>query len=1178
MNSFTILKSAHLFSNRNYSFVNFVRETRFQIFLLLLILFCSEAVSQARKPKTYALVMGISKYKDEAITSLNYADKDAQAFVDYCTSPQGLGIAKENTRVLTNESASYWNIIDGLDWLKSVAKKDDQIFIYFAGHGDMESKELKFGYLLAHDSRPMNYLGRSLSLDLLNKTAHTLSIDKKAKVFLITDACHSGKLAGVDFNGSNLVAVDLMRLVSKNEVRITSCSEDELSYEDQAWGNGRGAFSYFLLKGMAGGADGVGGTKDGVINVGEIKAYLGGKVPIEVQNVKQANQNPVIMGSQDFRLNQVKSNTTNENLDIFSANDTLVTNLITSNTSGARSVKNPSVDLAFSNEIIKTVNEKITDKTSDFINLSKENISNINKVLLKSLYQNPNYSKSKLSSPNTNQWIAKALYDKVQNVLDLYLIGDEAELEKRRYYNQVDRPYDQYPYMLDIAMKMLPKDHSLIPSLQMQKEYLIGLSYRLKMPFTKDYMKMVDTSFVYQQKAIALDTNAAYIHNELGILHLYNKNYELAKYHFEKANIIAPMWSLPYSNLANLALTNKDDITAKKYVDLALKKQENFQNPYIIDGSIYMNGNNLLFAEEQFQRAIKINSRHFLPFEKLGELYLKTQDFELANDYYYEAELRKLGLFFLPPYILNSMVASPAIYMSPCFIDSTKVNKRDILANFAVGKYYFDIDSFTIAHRWFEKVISLDVQNPLVYHYIGQTAHYFKSYAKSEFYFQKAIQLHLNDSLFTQHSSYLIGQSKSKNNISCLINTYENAAFKYYLPNIYLARTYEKWGNFSAATEQYNECIKIDEKNNLAYYLLWNLYKSRNEIELAENTIQRFGKIYPEELDHVLADFYSWVLHKYNDDLQKTELYSYKFGLLMHQFMTKSPDKDWGESLEATPDKEDRDYEYTFEDKISFTTHEENDQLKKDVVYESPAYISKPLSTGVIMLKKAVSISLDKNIKADAYAKMGDIYFRAKSLIKALENYEYSLGQKDDDIGIRSWAVYCADELYLFKKAFNHLSILKQMNGLNFEDATLLAKYYMKLGQRDEAVSLSNEIATTHPDLKDQIESDIIITHLRFGEYQKSIELINNYIEKWGETDFTSEYMLARAYAGLNKPDDAMKHLQSADSLGFNLGFVYINDSIFDGFRTSGKAWVDMQKKMEEFITLKMASVKDNSK
>jgi hypothetical protein len=67
------------------------------------------------------------------------------------------------------------------------------------------------------------------------------------------------------------------------------------------------------------------------------------------------------------------------------------------------------------------------------------------------------------------------------------------------------------------------------------------------------------------------------------------------------------------------------------------------------------------------------------------------------------------------------------------------------------------------------------------------------------------------------------------------------------------------------------------------------------------------------------------------------------------------------------------------------------------------------------------------------------------------------------------------------------------------------------------------------------------------------------------------EDMLARACAGLCNPDEALIHLLNAENLGFDLGFVFKNDAIFDVFRTSGKGWADLQEKMEGFITLKMA-------
>ena len=1138
------------------------------LFIFVLVpFFLSDAYTQLQKPKSFALVIGVSKYEDPKITSLKHAHKDAEAFADFCASASGLNIPPDQLRILKDENASYWNIVDGLDWLKSNAQKDDQVYIYFAGHGDMESKELKYGYLLAHDSRYMNYLGRSLSLDLLNKTAHTLTVNKKSKVFLITDACHSGKLAGADFNGSNLVALNLMQLVSNNEVRITSCNEGELSYEDEVWGDGRGAFSYFLTRGMSGEADGVGGKKDGNITIGEIKTFLNGKVPDNVRTVKRAKQNPVVMGTETTILNPFKASAGNQNLTMTAQ----ATNETSANT-GSRSVSAESISI-LEEDILSKVDSKVRDKKIDFKSLANKPSSDIVGVLLEELIKSKKYNKKTLYSAQAQQIVAKALFDEVQHVLDLYLSGDEAELEKRRYYSQVDKPYDQYPYMLGIAIKLLPKDHSMIPALQMQKEYLTGLSYRLKMPFTRDYMGMVDTSLIYQKRALALDSSAAYIHNELGILHLFKKNYVLANHHFEKAKTIAPLWSLPYSNLANFYLITKDDALAKKHVDIALERQVNLQSPYVVDGNLFMNADNLLFAEEQFQKAIKINSRHFLPFEKLGTLYLKTQDFEKSNEYYYEAELRKLGLLFIPSEIPESMVLAPFFNRPPCYMDSTKTDPNDIMATFAVGKYYFDIDSLNLAHRWFEKVVNLDVENPLVYHYLGQTAHFFKYYDKAEFYFNKAIALFLPDSLFTQHFNEMVNLSTSKGlNAECLYKTYQEAKFDFYLPNIYLARNYEKWGNYISASEQYNTCIDIDAENNLAYYMLWNLYKNRNQIELAENTIHRFGKYFPKVLDHTLADFYAWVLGKYKEDLQKSELYSYKYGLLMHHFMTKSPDADWDESLMPTPDMEDKDYTEKFETKLIFSTQNVKDQLKDDVIYNGPIYINKPLSTGIIMLKKVVSISTDNDVKAEAYAKMGDIYIRAKSDIKALENYENSLNIKEDDIGIRSRAITSADRLYLFKKAFNHLMTLKETDGLGFDDAILLAEYYMKSGDRDQAVLLSDKISNTHPDLKEEIEVDVIKLYLRFGEYQKALDLLNIYIETW-ETNMINEYMLARAHAGLKQADEALKHLQNAESLGFDLGFVYKNDTIFDPYR-SNTNWLVIGQKMNLCIETKMAASK----
>ena len=1134
---------------------------------LLVLSIGAETFAQAGDPRSFALIIGISDYKDPNITPLNFAHRDAEAFASLCISPDGLNIPPEQIRLLTNEDASYWHIVDGLDWLKSVAKRNDMVYFYFAGHGDMESKELQYGYLLPHDSRYMNYLGRSLSLDLLNKTAHTLSVVNHAQVFLITDACHSGKLAGVDFNGNNLVALNLMQRVSNNEVRIASCNEGELSYEDESWGNGRGAFSYFLTKGMAGEADGLRGRKDGIVTVGEMKAYLSKKVPDEVRNLKRARQNPVVMGTYESKLSRF--NPTSGNIA-----ETISGPIAEFPTSagGSRGVSHNIAVSELANDIGNQIDKAIHDGETDFLSLSLNDSITIINHLLAELTEGNKYSKETLYSAEACQLIAKSFFDKVQHVIDLYLGGDEAELERRRYYSQIDAPYEEYPHMLEIAIKLLEPGHSLISTLTMQKEYLTGLSHRLRIPFSQTAEDLIQAAFSHQLKAYELEPDAAYIHNELGILYHARQEYEKAKFHYERAIAIAPLWSLPYSNLANLYFSEQDYPTSKYFAEQALTRQSNLQSPYIIQGNNYMQENNLLFAEEQYQHAIKLNSRHYLPFEKLGGLYLKTQDFGFSNDYFYEAELRKMGLNFehLEPLALSQVLAlSPSL---PCPIDTLDVNPGDIVTHLAIGKYFFDMQDFYLAQRWFDKVVNLDVGNPLVYHYLGQTAYYFKEYSKAEFYFGLAIDKFVDDSSFEEHLNQV---SKGFSPDHCAVSIYRDAYFEYYDPNIYLARTYEKWGNYKSAAEQYNRCIDMKPENALGYAMLWNLFKNREELISAENTIRRFGAYFPGDIDDELSGFYHWVLNRYSNDLQKTELYAYKHGLLMHEYMMKHPDNHFGESLKPDPDQPEEDFDFNrpaFWDRMISSFGE--GKLINEVTWVKAPAIQTPLSTGVAMFRKVVSISVDRHITADAYTKMGDIYFRAESPGRALENYESALGIKDDDIGIRSRAIACADQLYLFRRSLSHLMILHEVEGISFNDGRLLAKYFMKSGDIENALLLATRISNTHPYLKELLELDIIKVYLRFGRFSEAIELLHQYKINH-DSDTAIDYMLARAYASAGNENEALLQMGNAVSQGFNLGFVYKNDTAFDKFR-SNPAWSEITQKMDAYIRVKMAENQSN--
>ena len=107
------------------------------------------------KSNSYALVIGISDYQDPLIPDLSFADADAQRFSDFLQSPSGGNIKSEQISLLLNDEATCGNVHQALDQLLEKAKKNDKVYIFFSGHGDVESiNEDEQGHLLLPQKCP----------------------------------------------------------------------------------------------------------------------------------------------------------------------------------------------------------------------------------------------------------------------------------------------------------------------------------------------------------------------------------------------------------------------------------------------------------------------------------------------------------------------------------------------------------------------------------------------------------------------------------------------------------------------------------------------------------------------------------------------------------------------------------------------------------------------------------------------------------------------------------------------------------------------------------------------------------------------------------------------------------------------------------------------------------------
>lgn len=138
-----------------------------------------------RAPKYYALIVGVNEYPDPSISSLNNPVKDAAMLAKVLVDKYTFDV--NDIIFLKNPTRSQF--IDQLDRITRMISKNDNLIIFYAGHGYYDS-ETEFGYWLPSDataSSTGNWLANSQLKDYVAaiKSKHTL---------LIADACFGGSI------------------------------------------------------------------------------------------------------------------------------------------------------------------------------------------------------------------------------------------------------------------------------------------------------------------------------------------------------------------------------------------------------------------------------------------------------------------------------------------------------------------------------------------------------------------------------------------------------------------------------------------------------------------------------------------------------------------------------------------------------------------------------------------------------------------------------------------------------------------------------------------------------------------------------------------------------------------------------------------------------------------------
>ena len=134
--------------------------------------------------KYYALIIGIDSYSGDW-PRLKNAVHDAKGVKEVLESQYRF----DHIEMLLNQEATRAGIITKLEWLSEELQEDDNLLIYYSGHGEFKEK-LNKGYWVPVDATgrsTANYVSNSDLQTFLNgiRTRHTL---------LISDACFSGDI------------------------------------------------------------------------------------------------------------------------------------------------------------------------------------------------------------------------------------------------------------------------------------------------------------------------------------------------------------------------------------------------------------------------------------------------------------------------------------------------------------------------------------------------------------------------------------------------------------------------------------------------------------------------------------------------------------------------------------------------------------------------------------------------------------------------------------------------------------------------------------------------------------------------------------------------------------------------------------------------------------------------
>ncbi|WP_165841047.1 tetratricopeptide repeat protein [Larkinella punicea] len=462
----------------------------------------------------YGVVVGISTY--QFLPSLRFADRDALVFADYLV--RSAGVPASQVETLVNRQATLINLTDALTTVKKKVKTGDRVYVYFAGHGDIETRtdSAENAMLMLYGASRQDY---NATFDKCYLREMKRWLDELtaagAEVVFVADACRSGAFA---LMGGSVGQSRTMLGLGKEwagQVKILSCEPGELAIEGVEFGNGRGLFSYCLVDGLMGMAD---SDKDRIVTKSELEVYLKTTVP---KTARPHVQHPELLGGEgDMSIGTVNS----DSLRVYQQRKTRDYSLLTTTqTKGFEADLLRGLD-STTQRVYKQFEQALT---------ARHLLHPAGQSALDYLRQLPARNNAKLRGLMTRNLVA-ALQVRTEGLLRplLRVIRD---YEPPMPTGQLDSAMAE----IDTSIVLLGNNHNLIPNLKARRFFLEGKRLLIsKRQDTSDSLTLLAISRF--RESARLEPNIPYTYWEMSHANLILTQIDSMLFYLEKCRELVP--------------------------------------------------------------------------------------------------------------------------------------------------------------------------------------------------------------------------------------------------------------------------------------------------------------------------------------------------------------------------------------------------------------------------------------------------------------------------------------------------------------------------------------------------------------------------------------------------------------------------------------------------------------